>query len=386
MTVHAPLTDDGVDAGAVKATAARLSPQKSARTWWLAFFLYLASGTAWVASIPILLFSLGGSLMPHIGWSWGTVVAVMMFSVLVQFDQRIAAIVVPIVAFGSALQTTGWQAFAFAFVASVMTALNGVKRVCPPNPRLLNFQCRYYQGYHKKSELFASPDSIRKGRSLYACHPHGILSVGWISNVVWGRRFHELVGRCFYLIDGTLRNKGLLARPFCDAFEGPHGGLRDTSRDTMNSLMEQGESVCLIPGAYQEATRFEFGRDRVALRSRKGFIKQCLRHGYRVHPVYTFGESQTYRTLGGFENLRLRLNRTGIPTVAFWGLSWFPLLPRRGCELITCVGPALELPKIPEPSASEVDEWHAKYVTALCELFDKSKAEAGYPHAQLEVL
>jgi len=172
----------------------------------------------------------------------------------------------------------------------------------------------------------------------------------------------------------------------CDAFEGPHGGFRDTSRGTMQTLMERGESVCMIPGAYQEATVYSHSRDRVALAQRKGFVKYCLKHGYRLHPVYTFGESDTYCTLGGFDKFRLWLNKWGIPTVVFWGHPWCPLLPRRGCELLTYVGHPLELPQIPEPTQQEVDEWHGKYVASLQELFDKNKAEAGRPHARLEVL
>ena len=36
-----------------------------------------------------------------------------------------------------------------------------------------------------------------------------------------------------------------------------------------------------IPGAYQEATAFTYGKERVALKRRKGFVKHCLRYGYR---------------------------------------------------------------------------------------------------------
>lgn len=355
-------------------------------SWWASFFLFLSSGVAWVVSIPLLLITLGGALQPHIGWTSGIVTAFCMFAVLVQVDQRIAAAVVFVVSFGSALTAIGGLPLFMAVAATWLTMLNARRKVCSPWPELLDFQCRHYGGYHKRSELRGDLDSIQPGRSFFACHPHGVLSVGWISNVVWGRQFHKTVGRCFYLIDGTLRNKGLLAKLFLDAYEGPHGGLRDTSRRTMEDLMEQGESLCMIPGAYQEATHFAHGCERVAIKQRRGFIKYCLKHGYRVHPVYTFGESDTYLTVGGCTKLRLWLNNWGIPTVVFWGLSWCPLLPRRGVELLTYVGVPLELPKIADPSPEEVEEWHGKYIVALKQLFDKYKAEAGKPNAQLEIL
>ncbi|CAE7478721.1 DGAT2D [Symbiodinium pilosum] len=267
-----------------------------------------------------------------------------------------------------------------------MTLLNACERVCAPNPKLLAFQYKGYAGYNKRCELRGALDTVQEGKSFFACHPHGILSIGWICNVVFGRNFHKVVGRCNYLIDPTLRNKGLLAKLFLDAFEGPHGSIRDTRATTMHDLMRKGESISMIPGAYQEATRFSHGLERVALAQRRGFVKYCLRYGYRLHPVYTFGESQTYSTLGGFDKLRLWLNRKGIPTVCFWGLPWCPLLPRCNLELLTFVGPALELPKLPEPTEEEVDHWHKQYMKALVELFDRHKAEAGTPAAVLEIL
>jgi 2-acylglycerol O-acyltransferase 2 len=354
--------------------------------WWQAFLMVLVSGVAWTASIPILMFALGGSLSPHFGWPCGIVIAVGMFSILVQVDQRIAAGTVLIVSFGSAALAGGLAPFLLAAMATGMTSLNGVRRSCPSMPRLVALQRRCYGSYARRSELRGDLQSIQCGRSFFACHPHGIFAVGWISNVIWGRTFHKLAGRCFYLIDNTLRNKGLFARVLCDAFEGPHGGFRDNRRHTIERLMERGESVAMTPGAFEEATLCQAGRDRVWVKKRKGFVKYCLRHGYRVHPVYTFGESDTYKTFGGLQDFRLRLNKLGIPTVVFWGLPWWPVAPRQDLDLLTYVGEPVEFPKIDAPSIEEVDKWHGKYVQALQNLFDKYKAEADRPDAILEVL
>jgi len=345
-------------------------------------------------------------MQPHMGWCKSLLTAVSMFAVLVQVDQRLAAAAVFLVSFSSALLARTGPALLLAAVASWMTLLNARRRVCAPSPKFLEFQYQGYKGYHQSSEV-CFDDALGdvkaggkgSGNRFFACHPHGILSVGFCSNVVWGRKFHEVVGHCNYLIDPTLRNKGLLAKFFLDAFEGPHGAIRDTRAATIQNLMEKGESISMTPGAYQEATCFSHGFERVALRQRKGFVKwfahhrascwrskYCLRYGYRLHPVYTFGESETYFTLGGFDKLRLWLNGKGIPTVCFWGLPWCPLLPRRHVKLLTFVGPALELPKVSEPSTQQVDEWHGKYMEALRELFDRHKAEAGKPSAVLEIL
>eukprot|EP00435_Cladocopium_sp_Y103_P034497 s349_g8.t3 len=235
-----------------------VSDEKSAvsqvqQPWWRCALLWMASGFAWVVSIPLLLFTLGGSMQPHLGWTCAVLTAVGMFAILVQVDQRLAAGAVFLVSFSSSLAAQKIWPFFLAAAATWLTSLNGRKRVCSPNQELLDFQYTGYSSYHKRCELHGALDSIQHHRSFFACHPHGVLSIGFISNVCWGRKFHEVVGRCFFLIDPTLRDKGLLAKLFLDAFEGQHGGFRNTRTHTMQELMQKGESMAMIPGAYQEA-------------------------------------------------------------------------------------------------------------------------------------
>eukprot|EP00434_Breviolum_minutum_P024309 symbB.v1.2.021468.t1/scaffold1792.1/size124732/3 len=258
--------------------------------WWRCALLWMVSGFAWVVSIPLLLLTIGGAMQPHLGWTCAVLAAMGMFSILVQVDQRLAAGAVFLVSFSSAFASQKIWPFFLATVATWLTSLNGRKRVCNPNQELLDFQYSHYSG-----EVHGDLDSLQQ-RSFFACHPHGVLSIGFISNVCWGRKFHEAVGRCFYLIDPTLRDKGLLAKLFLDAFEGQHGGFRNTRTHTieepqprcnsvhgwhrflcfLSRLMQKGESMAMIPGAYQEATAFSYGRERVALSRRKGFVKCAM--------------------------------------------------------------------------------------------------------------
>lgn len=49
------------------------------------------------------------------------------------------------------------------------------------------------------------------------------------------------------------------------------------------------------------------------------------------------------------------------------------------------VGEAIQCPKIPNPTPDEVDYWLQSYAKALQATFNEWKAEAGRPHAELEV-
>ena len=69
----------------------------------------------------------------------------------------------------------------------------------------------------------------------------------------------------------------------------------------------------------------------------------------------------------------------------FFGCWAMPLFPRLDSQILTYVGAPLQLPCVPEPSATCVDEWHAKYLDALTQLFETHKVDAGQPDATLEI-
>mmetsp|Transcript_19297 Transcript_19297/g.53799 ORF Transcript_19297/g.53799 Transcript_19297/m.53799 type:complete len:114 (+) Transcript_19297:940-1281(+) len=91
------------------------------------------------------------------------------------------------------------------------------------------------------------------------------------------------------------------------------------SARAMKSKMRRNENIALLPGGFQEATLYTYGKHLVYIKRRKGFIKYALQYGYKVYPCYTFGEERTYLQLPGFNAIRLWLNKFHIPTVLFIG-------------------------------------------------------------------
>jgi hypothetical protein len=119
---------------------------------------------------------------------------------------------------------------------------------------------------------------------------------------------------------------------------------------------------------------------------RKGFIKYALQHGYTICIGYTFGESDSYRTLDVCTGLRLWiLKRFKVPVFACWGIWWCPLLPRGHVGMETVVGNPIILPKIAEPTQEQIDHWHAIYVDKLIDIFERNKAKFGYADRELEI-
>lgn len=56
----------------------------------------------------------------------------------------------------------------------------------------------------------------------------------------------------------------------------------------------------MLPGGFEEATISTSKENRVFVKERKGFIKYAIRYGYKVFPVFTFGENKMYNTVERF--------------------------------------------------------------------------------------
>lgn len=277
-------------------------------------------------------------------------------------------------------------ALLFLLLAGI-TELPGRPRYFGGWPGFCSFITRTCDGrlYYRATELRGALSDIRPGKNLIAVHPHGILAAGWTWNFFWNFELHEKTGRICFLIDEGMRLKSPTFRIMCDWFtsEGRRYALPAT-RAEIKKAMTRGDSLAMLPGGFQEASICQRGKDRVYIKKRKGFIKYCLQGGYRITPVYNFGESDTYRTFSPFLKFRLQLAAQNIPGAAMFGNLLCPLLPLRGVALQSVVGTPLQLPEIAEPTQEDVDKWHGKYMEALKEVFDKHKAEVGKPQAELE--
>jgi len=251
-------------------------------------------------------------------------------------------------------------------------------------------------------ELRGELGQIKRSKTLFLFHPHGVLSGGWTANGCYSRLFNELAGEepppldgsapsarttgPVFLINRLLSDVSSFFKLLCDV----SGRLESASKENMIRLMVEERNICIIPGGLEEAALFKYGKERVYLKKRKGVVKYALQHGYALTPVYTFGESRTFHTFTGLLKWRIKFTETtGIPTCYMYGSpKWFspvPIFPHYDAYLHTYVGAPLQLPKISEPSRDDVDKWHGAYVQALQDLFDAKKDEVGEPHAQLEI-
>lgn len=238
--------------------------------------------------------------------------------------------------------------------------------------------------YYETLEVRGALDDIQKEKSLFGFHPHGVFCIGFSLNGCWNKKFREAAGSSTrFMVDKVLREDNPIFKVICDL----HNGIDTLAKSQLMKNMKEGSNVAFVPGGFEDATVMAFGKDKTVMKKRQGFIKYALQHGYRLHPVYTFGESNSHYTFTGALKFRLWLNTFGIPAVLIFGWPPFPLLPRQNIKIYTYVGKGIQLPKIENPSKEEVAKWHGEYIDGLQKVFEDNKKEVGLPdNAKLDIM
>ncbi|KAG2767373.1 hypothetical protein PC129_g2922 [Phytophthora cactorum] len=214
--------------------------------------------------------------------------------------------------------------------------------------------------------------------ALFAFHPHGVLSCGWSFGGIHHMSFEQ--ADCRWLVAESLFYFPIM-RELVNWMD-----FSSASKAAFRKILRTGQNACLMPGGFEEATLYERGKHRVYIKQRFGFIKLALQYGYKVHPVYTFGEEYAYHIFPYLLKFRLKLNEFKMPGVLFFGRPECFYLPRTDVDLITVVGKPLILPRIDHPTKEDIREHHEQYVATLQELFDRYKGVyAVDPEATLEI-
>lgn len=219
-----------------------------------------------------------------------------------------------------------------------------------------------------------------KKNYVFAYHPHGVHTFGAMINFAADANgFHEMIPGIKVHVQTLSLNFWI---PFWREFFF-FGGCGDASAGCIRKSLKAGpgESVLLVVGGAEESLMSAPGKNELTLTKRKGFVKLALEAGAPLVPVYAFGETNVYDNLATgkpkLQKFLLKMQKKlGFALPLIHGRGYFNyhfgILPHRR-PIVVVVGAPLELPKIEKPTKDDVDHWHAKYVQALCALFEENK-------------
>ena len=213
---------------------------------------------------------------------------------------------------------------------------------------------------------------LKPSESLFPFHPHGILCTG-LNTTAQSHPFFknaEVVGT---QLAGLHPWGGLVMKFY---------GIEGAYPENFNRLMQEKKNIMFVPGGFEEATITVYGKDRVFVKHRKGFIKLALEYGYTVHPCYVFGETKLYYTATN-EKIGLFLNKFKLP--GLMAFSKNVVVPNENVKLSVVIGKGIKFPVIPNPTQEYVDKYHSLYVEKLEEMYNRWKGVCG-GEDKLEIL
>ena len=238
---------------------------------------------------------------------------------------------------------------------------------------------------------------------LFGLHPHGIISVSHIVNLLLdstgGVGQGDGVGRLGVDYRCATVNANMILPGWREFALGL--GFISADKSAVAAALARGTSVMLVVGGAAESLLSTPGSTDLVLLSRQGFVRLALQAGAALVPVYGFGEVELFGLVQPTPLLRalqVALAKVTAFTVPlFYGRGLWDgvgTLPRR-VPLHTVVGPPLCLPRIADPTPEEVAVWHGRYVSALRDLFNEyapalhrpvDEGGAPLPRAPLRVL
>jgi len=205
---------------------------------------------------------------------------------------------------------------------------------------------------------------------VIAVHPHGIhctpLALFSTVGSSFDMRFPNLVGQKLTGLAATIMFKIPLVRELF-----LNMGYVDASRCVASKVLEEGRSLYVCTGGEEESMYTTPGKDTVVLKRRKGFVRLALSYGAELVPVFGVGNNDLYTTYKFLLGPRLWIQKNfGIALPLFHGRWGTPIPHKRQVRVL--IGKPIPTPKPKvmgaKPDNDLVDEYHAKYVSALIEL------------------
>lgn len=219
----------------------------------------------------------------------------------------------------------------------------------------------------------------RGGQLMIVWHPHGFIA--YTPSMIMGEwavaghpHGREWFGLCL---------PALFKLPWL----GEHFTLtnaRPVDRASLETLLASGATVAIQPGGVREQAATRHDQEQAFFGKKLGFVRQAIKHGTPLMPVYFFGENQMYtRVAGGAWITRAIKKATGMvfPVCTGWlGLPMCWPLPH-ATALHVRWGRAVPVGDADaDPSDERVREVFEAYLAELMRLFDAHAHDCLPPH------
>lgn len=261
----------------------------------------------------------------------------------------------------------------------------GMIRITPLIEKINEWIHLIFPDYCKKTanHIYKSFDvkgSIKSEKCIYLFHPHGAFSASYF--------FHSCTELTKWKSPHpykTTISRIVLWLPFADELSEKLGVVSNVY-DSMKSVLENKESLHVIPGGTSEIPFTKNGKMKLKLLERVGIFRLALETGTPLVPVLTYGENELYRLilprLQSFlqKHFHFILPIPSLSSIIKWlGLIIEPL----DIPVTTHIGEILEVKQVDSPTENDIINLRNIYIKKLKELYKITRPD--YYAQELEI-
>ena len=232
---------------------------------------------------------------------------------------------------------------------------------------------RVFVPYFSLSIVRDSPKPLDPAQKyIFGYHPHAIIPIAcqWTClTSKWEAKFPGIR-------PATLVSSIVHMAPIMRDVTQWNGGF-EVSREGFREALAAVGSVMLVPGGQEEMIGSRSDSTEVPINTRhRGFVRLALQTGASLVPVYSFGETQTFdnvRAPVSWQRWCMKKLRANLICYPYGTL---PMLPRPQ-RITLVVGTPIEVPRVEQPTESQIAYFHALYFEELRSIFQKHKDAAG---------
>lgn len=236
----------------------------------------------------------------------------------------------------------------------------------------------HIRSYFQIQMVFEEPLDARK-RYVFGCHPHGVIS--YMAQLIGGPTGMDFGTHC----PGLVVRGVTMPFSFCIPFFRDYAlamGCLSCDRNSIRRILTPRyhrlhQSLLVVVGGAEESMLAHPGSADLVLLKRKGFVREAIRAGCDLAPVYNFNENSIYRLANnapGTWAYKFEMavkSWCGFTLLLFHGRN--PFYTPYQCQLTSVVGKPIEVKMDRDPSSKDIDHYHQLYVEELTRLYAKYK-------------
>ncbi|KAM3571740.1 hypothetical protein VYU27_006219 [Nannochloropsis oceanica] len=208
-------------------------------------------------------------------------------------------------------------------------------------------------------------------RYLFAEMPHGIfpwgevISISITKQLFPGSRVGSIGASVIFLLPGLRHFFAWI-------------GCRPASPENIKKIFEDGQDCAVTVGGVAEMFLVGGDKERLYLKKHKGFVREAMKNGADLVPVFCFGNSKLFNVVGESSRVSMGLmkrlsRRIKASVLIFYGRLFLPIPIRH--PLLFVVGKPLPVVHKAEPTKEEIAATHALFCEKVEELYYKYRPE-----------